>query len=113
MRRDAPHYAEAAKQLAEARGAFERQIMEEPFNQDAVQQAFKTWHLSWDHFLDDFGQTLVDALAHRKVGGSSLPNVARGKLALASREYNETALGRIAIEKPCGRSMSRRLPGRD
>jgi uncharacterized membrane protein len=63
IRRDAPRYAEAGQQLADARDVLEHQIVAEPFNQAAVRQAFATWHASQNHFFDNFSSTLVEALA--------------------------------------------------
>jgi uncharacterized membrane protein len=63
IRRDAPRYSEAAKQLAEARSELERQILADPFNKAAVKQALVAWRASREHFVGTFGDTLVDALA--------------------------------------------------
>ena len=63
MRREAPHYAEAAQQLKEARQELARQITAEQFNQEEVRQALATWRTAWGRFMEDFGNTLVEALA--------------------------------------------------
>jgi uncharacterized membrane protein len=64
MTRDAPQYVPAARQLGEARAALERQIVAEPFNRQAVHEAFAAWQASWNHFLDTADNPMVDALAH-------------------------------------------------
>ncbi len=63
IRRDAPHYEAAARQLGEARRELGLQISAEPFNQDGVRQALATWRSAWNRFFDDFSGTLVEALA--------------------------------------------------
>lgn len=63
MRHDAPRYVEAAHQLEAARDQLERQITAEPYNPAAVRQALAAWQLSWDRFMGDIGDPLVDALA--------------------------------------------------
>ena len=62
FRRDAPRYQAAARQFAEAREALERQITTEPYNQEAVRRALAAWQVSWDHFLANINDTLVEAL---------------------------------------------------
>jgi uncharacterized membrane protein len=63
IRRDAPRHAEATEQLTEARSELERQITNEPFDKDATQQALTTWRQSVCRFVDEFSNTLVDALS--------------------------------------------------
>lgn len=64
IRRDAPHYAEAAQQIREARLQLRLQITAEHFNQAEVKQALATWQAAWNRFMDGFGNSLVEALAH-------------------------------------------------
>jgi uncharacterized membrane protein len=63
MRRDAPQFAEAARQLMEARAELVRQLVAEPFDQEAARLALATWRIGWGHFVDQFGNAFVDALA--------------------------------------------------
>jgi hypothetical protein len=64
MRRDAPHYLESARKLADARAQLERQVTAQQFNEPAARQAFALWQASANRFFDDIGSTLVEALAH-------------------------------------------------
>jgi hypothetical protein len=63
MRRDAPRYAAAAQQLDEAREQLETRITADPYNPIAVRQALAAWQVSWNRFIGDVGDPLVDALA--------------------------------------------------
>lgn len=63
IRRDIPHYKEAAQQLGEAREQLDRQILAEQFDPEAARRALTTWGIAWNRFLNDFGPTLVEALA--------------------------------------------------
>jgi uncharacterized membrane protein len=63
LRRDAPRYTEAGREVGAARRTLERQLLAQPFDQKAAHQALVAWQASWNHFLDDFGGTLIDALA--------------------------------------------------
>ena len=87
IRRDAPRYAEAQKRLLEARLELRRQITADQFNEDDVRQALATWQAAWNAFFDDFGNTLVEALAQVSPEG-------RHKLAAARR------LERAATSQP-------------
>lgn len=71
---DLPHYRDAARQLVETREALNRQLTAEQFNEDAARQALAAWRAAWNHFMDDFGDTLIKALAQ-------LPPDGRRKLA--------------------------------
>lgn len=62
IRRGAPHYAEAAKQLAKAREELVRQITAEQFDPAATRRALAAWLAASDRFRSDFGDTFVDAL---------------------------------------------------
>jgi ABC-type sulfate transport system permease component len=63
IRRDAPRYEAAARQLGEARRAVQRQVVAEPFDPVAARQALAGWETAWVRFFDDFSGTLVEALA--------------------------------------------------
>ena len=63
FRRDAPHYAGAARQLAEARIALGQAITTEKYDPDAVRRALLDWQAKSDNFVDQFRDTLTDALA--------------------------------------------------
>jgi uncharacterized membrane protein len=63
MRRDAPHFADAARALGEARQELGRQISAEQFDPAGVKQALAAWRTAWSRFTEDFGDTLVAALA--------------------------------------------------
>lgn len=63
MRNDAPHFADAAQQLAAARRAVEQQVVAESFDADAVHQALSRWRLAQNSFFEAFSDPLVDALA--------------------------------------------------
>jgi Heavy-metal resistance len=92
IRRDAPHYAQAAQQLTEARQEFWRQVTAEQFNQYDVRQALDAWRTAWNRFLDDFSSTIVAALAEVSPEG-------RRKL-MAERRFQ---LSRPVIEVPAPR----------
>jgi len=62
IRRDAPRFAGSIVQLRRARQELDRQIVAEPFDPKAARQALRGTETAWDHFLDDFGDTLIDAL---------------------------------------------------
>lgn len=63
MRRDAPRYEPAAKELEQTRQALDRQITSEPFDPKTVRQAFAVWQGAWNRFIDAFTDTAVDALS--------------------------------------------------
>jgi hypothetical protein len=63
MEREKPRYAEAAKEVAEARAALERDIAADPFDPKAAGQALAAWRVSWDRFIEDFSGPMMDALA--------------------------------------------------
>jgi len=62
MTRDAPRYEQAGRQLGEDRVALERQITAEPYDPQAVRQAFARWQASWNRFIDSADDTIVEAL---------------------------------------------------
>ncbi len=49
--------------MAKTREEIEKQILTEPFEKVAVKGAFAASRESWNHFTEDFADTLVDALA--------------------------------------------------
>ncbi|MHB8813315.1 MAG: periplasmic heavy metal sensor [Steroidobacteraceae bacterium] len=63
IHRDGPQVAEEAQRVSAARGVLESRIEAEPFDPAATRQAYDAWHESADRFLDQFRDTLVDALA--------------------------------------------------
>jgi uncharacterized membrane protein len=63
IRRDLPHYKDAAQQLLDAREALNRQITAEQFDEETVRRALAAWRAAWNHFMDDFDDTLIKALA--------------------------------------------------
>jgi len=63
IRRDAPHFSTSVVQLRRARQELDRQIAADPFNPAAARQALSATQVAWNHFLDDFGGTLIDALS--------------------------------------------------
>jgi uncharacterized membrane protein len=92
VRRDAPHYAQAAQKLTEARQEFWRQVTAEQLNQHDVRQALDAWRTAWNRFLDDFSSTIVAALAEVSPEG-------RRKLMVERR----VQLSRPVIEVPAPR----------
>jgi uncharacterized membrane protein len=50
-------------ELVQARDRLAKQIVSEPFDPAAVKRDLAAWRQSWNHFLDDFDDTLVEALA--------------------------------------------------
>jgi uncharacterized membrane protein len=85
IRRDFPQYQDAAHQLLDAREALNRQMTAPQFNKQATQQALAAWRAAWNHFMDDFSGTLVDALAQ-------VPEDGRRKLAA---ERRAARIGRV------------------
>jgi uncharacterized membrane protein len=63
LERDKARYAQSAVQVAAARRALARQIAAEPFDARATRQALAAWRTSWDRFVGDFSDPLIDALA--------------------------------------------------
>jgi uncharacterized membrane protein len=62
IKRNAPHYGEDGLKLLEARKALAGEITAEPYDQARVRQALANWRAAWNQFMDDFGDTLVEAL---------------------------------------------------
>jgi uncharacterized membrane protein len=62
MQRDAPRYMEAARQLKDARQNLNREITADRFDPAGTRKALTAWRVASNHFLDEFGGTLIDAL---------------------------------------------------
>jgi uncharacterized membrane protein len=77
--RDAASYSQAASELAKARDEIDRQILTEPFDKEAVKRAFAASRESWNHFTNDFADTLVDALASISPDGRQRLIMERGR----------------------------------
>ena len=58
-----PRYAQAARQVTDARRALGREIAADPFDPRAASQALAAWRASWNLFVDEFSGPLIDALA--------------------------------------------------
>ncbi len=69
LRRDAPNYLAAARQLGAAREQLGREITEGQYDPVRVRQALATWQAAWKHFVDDISNPLVDALGHVSAEG--------------------------------------------
>jgi uncharacterized membrane protein len=63
MRRDSSHYAQSAQALTEARQALVRQLVVQNFDQAGARQALAAWREARSRFIEDIGDTLVEALA--------------------------------------------------
>jgi len=63
IRNDRSRYADAITEFIRARDRLSKQITSEPFDPAAVKQGLAAWRQSWNHLLDDFDDTLVEALA--------------------------------------------------
>lgn len=62
IRSNKPGYIQAILEFAQARDRLGKQITTEPFDPAAVNEALLVWRQSWNHFLDEFDDTLVEAL---------------------------------------------------
>jgi len=63
IRRGAPHYGQDLRQLAETRRELNHQVTAEQFDPEKTRQALAGWQTAWSRFIDDFGDTFVEALA--------------------------------------------------
>jgi uncharacterized membrane protein len=63
VRRDEANFIDARKQLREARQELVRQIGSDQFDQAATRQALANLMTSWNHFMDEFSPTLIEALS--------------------------------------------------
>jgi uncharacterized membrane protein len=61
--RDEPHFAKTMQELRQSRQKLDDQLVAEHFDPAATRQALGETQVAWDHFLNDFSGTLVDALA--------------------------------------------------
>jgi uncharacterized membrane protein len=62
FRREAPRLTSSNQHLREARQELERQIVADPFNPTATRQALQATQVALNHYLDDIGAPLVEAL---------------------------------------------------
>jgi len=62
MQRDAPRFAQAARQLAAARDAVDREVSAEHLDPAATRQALATWRVAAGDFADKFSDSLIEAL---------------------------------------------------
>jgi len=69
IRREAPLYRKAAEQLGEAREELDRQILAEQFDPEGMRRALAAWGMAWNHFLDEFGGPLAEALGDISLEG--------------------------------------------
>jgi uncharacterized membrane protein len=63
MRREAPHYQDAIRNLGLARETLKDTIAAEPFDAAAARTAYGAWQQNLTTFTHDFGDTLMDGLA--------------------------------------------------
>lgn len=63
IRGDAPHYAEAARQLRLARTSVRDQVTAERFDAQKARTALANWQMAWNNFMGAFDDTLIKALA--------------------------------------------------
>lgn len=63
LARGLPRAAASSRDLLAARVELARQVSAEHFDREATRQALMAWRQRWDAFLDDYSDTLVDALA--------------------------------------------------
>lgn len=69
IRRDTPRFGRSWEQLRDARQELDRQIGAETFDPAAARHSLQATQAAWDHFLDEFSSTLVDALAQVSPAG--------------------------------------------
>lgn len=84
--RDRPRASAAFLKLLAAREALARQVSAERYDPEATRQALAAWRTSWDGFILDFSDTLVDALAQVSPDG-------RRQLLQAAAKRGERRLG--------------------
>ncbi len=80
IRREAPHFAQAGTQLLAARRAVGEAIIADPYDPQAVHQAFLAWQASWNQFANIFNGTLVEALAQVSPEGRRKLVIERGQM---------------------------------
>jgi uncharacterized membrane protein len=64
MQREGPRLTASAQQVAVARRELKAQLMADPYDKEAARKALVAWRTSGNQFLSDFGDTLIEALAH-------------------------------------------------
>ncbi len=69
LRRDAPNYLEAARQLRTARVQLGREVAADTYDPARVRQALAAWQAAWSHFVDQFSDPLVEALGQVSPAG--------------------------------------------
>lgn len=62
VQRDAARYAAASQNLAKSRKELRHQIAADPFNPLATKQAYTSWQKDLNVYIDDVGDTLIEAL---------------------------------------------------
>jgi len=86
LARDLPRTSAAAQKLTAARLELARQVAAEKYDPEATRQALSAWRTSWDGFIQDFSDTLVDGLGQVSPEG-------RRQLLLATERRRERMLG--------------------
>jgi len=86
LARDLPRTSAASKKLAAARVELARQVAAEKYDPEATRQALSAWRVSWDGFMQDFSDTLVDGLGQVSPDG-------RRQLLQAAEKRRERRLG--------------------
>ena len=63
VRRDAPRYVGAWREIVTARRQLEQVLAADPYDKAKAQQAFATWHEAWNQYVDKLGDTLIDGMS--------------------------------------------------
>lgn len=63
VRRDAPQYVGAGREIGAARRELEQALAAEPYDKAKAHQAFARWHAAWNQYVDKLGGTLIDAMS--------------------------------------------------
>jgi uncharacterized membrane protein len=63
MQRAGPRLAAAAKDVGDDRRSVKAALEADPYDKEAAKRALAAWRVSGNRFLDEFGDTLIDALA--------------------------------------------------
>jgi uncharacterized membrane protein len=79
LKRDAPLYADQARQLRAARQAFDQAMTAEPFDRERAIQALRAWRAAWTGFMDAFQSPLIDALGQVSPEGRRRLAAERGR----------------------------------
>jgi|HubBroStandDraft_1064217.scaffolds.fasta_scaffold02082_2 uncharacterized membrane protein len=62
MQRAEPRLAVAAQQVTDARRGLREQLLANPYDPAAAKRALATWRAAGNQFLNEFGDTVIDAL---------------------------------------------------